>query len=286
MKTSYFFIAISVMLIAISTIFAQIKNPKTETFHVNGNCEMCKKNIETAGNKKKESQVTWDAASQSATIRYDAEKTSADAVLKRIALKGYDNEKYLSPDETYAELHGCCQYERTLKGKNIIPSTSHNNDSHNRTTMDTEVKNTQKQPIEVILSSYFALKDALVNSNAKETSTQANKLLATVENIKMESFANEAHQIWMANAKEIMTLSQRIAKSQDITNQRQSFATLSNKIYPLVKASPLSTTVYYQNCPMFDNGKGAQWLSLNEEIKNPFYGSKMMTCGSVKEKID
>lgn len=95
--------------------FAQIKNEKTETAKVNGNCGMCKRTIEKAGNVKNEAQVLWDADNQRATIKYDSEKTTIDTVLKRIAQVGYDNEKYLAPDEVYSNLHDCCQYERELK---------------------------------------------------------------------------------------------------------------------------------------------------------------------------
>lgn len=94
---------------------AQIKNTKTETAKVNGNCGMCKRTIEKAGNLTNEAKVTWDAENQRASITYDSEKTEIDTVLKRIAQAGYDNEKYLAPDDVYAKLHDCCQYERALK---------------------------------------------------------------------------------------------------------------------------------------------------------------------------
>ncbi len=107
---------ITTCLVLLSTLsIAQIKNAKTETAKVNGNCGMCKRTIEKAGNMKNEAQVVWDADNQRASITYNAEKTTIDTVLKRIAQVGYDNEKYLAPDEAYANLHDCCQYERKLK---------------------------------------------------------------------------------------------------------------------------------------------------------------------------
>lgn len=107
---------ITACLVLLSTLsFAQVKNEKTETAKVNGNCGMCKRTIEKAGNVKNEAQVVWDTDNQRATITYDAEKTAMDTVLKRIAQVGYDNEKYLAPDDVYANLHDCCQYDRKLK---------------------------------------------------------------------------------------------------------------------------------------------------------------------------
>lgn len=107
---------ITTCLVLLSTLsIAQINNAKTETAKVNGNCGMCKRTIEKAGNAKNEAKVIWDAENQRASITYDAEKTNIDSVLKRIAQVGYDNEKYLAPDKIYQNLHGCCQYERELK---------------------------------------------------------------------------------------------------------------------------------------------------------------------------
>jgi hypothetical protein len=37
---------------------------------------------------------------------------------------------------------------------------------------------------------------------------------------------------------------------------------------------------------MANNNKGALWLSEVKEIKNPYFGSKMLTCGSVKKQIN
>ena len=94
---------------------AQVKNAKTETFAVKGNCGMCKKTIEKAGNLKDVSEVSWDKDKKAVTIVYDSKKTTADAVLQKIADVGYDNEKYKAKDEVYAKLHGCCKYDRTEK---------------------------------------------------------------------------------------------------------------------------------------------------------------------------
>lgn len=109
----------TVMAIILSLSFtvsnAQIKNEKTETVKVFGNCGMCKTTIEKAGNIKKVVKVNWDADTKMATLTYDAEKTNQDEILKRIALAGYDSEKFLAPDDVYNNLHGCCQYDREAK---------------------------------------------------------------------------------------------------------------------------------------------------------------------------
>ncbi|PKP34687.1 MAG: hypothetical protein CVT98_10650 [Bacteroidetes bacterium HGW-Bacteroidetes-15] len=49
--------------------------------------------------------------------------------------------------------------------------------------------------------------------------------------------------------------------------------------------NPLGETIYVQHCPMADNNKGADWLSSEKEIKNPYFGSSMLKCGEVTKEI-
>lgn len=103
------------LLLSITIGNAQIKNAKTETVKVYGNCGMCKKTIETAANLKNATKVDWNVETKMLTMTYDTKKTNPDEILKRIALAGYDSDKFLAPDAVYDKLHGCCQYDREAK---------------------------------------------------------------------------------------------------------------------------------------------------------------------------
>jgi copper chaperone CopZ len=94
---------------------AQTKNLKEVEVKVYGNCGMCKKNIEKAGNVKGKSTVVWNADEAMAKITIDSTKTSIDDILKKIAAVGYDSDKFRAEDKVYENLHGCCQYERPTK---------------------------------------------------------------------------------------------------------------------------------------------------------------------------
>lgn len=106
--------AIVVLLSAVA-VQAQIKNAKTETVKIFGNCGMCKKTIEKAGNLKNVVTVNWNKDSKIATLTYDATITNQEEILKRIAAAGYDSEKNKASDTAYNALPGCCQYDRVLK---------------------------------------------------------------------------------------------------------------------------------------------------------------------------
>ena len=61
--------------------------------------------------------------------------------------------------------------------------------------------------------------------------------------------------------------------------------TLSKDIYSLLKVAKYEVPVYFQHCPMYNDGKGANWLSKENAVKNPYYGSMMLTCGKTVETI-
>jgi hypothetical protein len=68
-------------------------------------------------------------------------------------------------------------------------------------------------------------------------------------------------------------------------HQREHFDLLSRDMIDLVNATGSSQTLYKDFCPMYNNKKGAFWLSETKEIKNPYYGKEMLECGEVKEEI-
>jgi Cu(I)/Ag(I) efflux system membrane fusion protein len=94
------------------------------------------------------------------------------------------------------------------------------------------------------------------------------------------------HNDWMNYLSSIQGSLKEIQSSSDIEAQRKSFSSLSDYLYKSVKAFGLGgKEAFYDFCPMAFNNEGAYWLSDQEQIKNPYFGDKMLTCGSVKEKL-
>lgn len=271
----------TILLFSIISLNAQIKNSKTETVKVYGNCEMCKAKIEKAGNLKKTSKVTWDDKTQLATITYDEKKTNQDEILKRIALVGYDSDKFLAPDATYSKLPGCCQYDRIAK----VALNSNTNSKENIAVKEVKISSNNatisENLLQPIFENYFLLKDALVKTNGKEASEKAKTLLLSISAVKMETLNTDEHMTWMKVNQNLTNDAKTISDTQDVEKQRSVFNSLSKGIYELIKVSKPTEAIYYQYCPM----KKMNWLSKENTIKNPYFGSQMLTCGSVVETI-
>ena len=103
------------LLLSVTLTSAQIKNTKTETVKIYGNCEMCKKTIEKAGNLKKVAKVDWNVDSKMATITFDSTKTNPAEIIKRIAAVGYETDQFPASNTAYNQLPKCCQYERVAR---------------------------------------------------------------------------------------------------------------------------------------------------------------------------
>ena len=275
--------AATILLFSFSSCNAQIKNAKTERIKIYGNCEMCEKTIETAGIVKKIANVDWNKDSKMATITYDSTKTNQDGILKRIALAGYDSDKFLAPDDVYSKLAGCCQYERVNKTAIVSTAIIEDHSMHNQ---ENVVETKQKvNQLKTIFESYFALKDALVKSDGKLASTPAKDLLANINSVKMEKLSSEEHTVWMKVMSSLKSNTEKMSETASVEKQRIAFMDLSAYFYDLLKVGKQENAIYYQNCPMYNDGKGANWLSKESTIKNPYYGSQMLTCGKTVETI-
>lgn len=126
--------------------------------------------------------------------------------------------------------------------------------------------------VETAYKNYLQLKDALVASKADDAKEAAGKLKTSLASV------NEG--------KNAMTEATKISKAASLDEIRKTFASLSNEMKTVVKAGQLSKgELYLEYCPMANNNTGAYWLSNEKEIKNPYFGDKMLKCGSVKETI-
>lgn len=125
-----------------------------------------------------------------------------------------------------------------------------------------------------LVEAYLQIKEALVQTNG----TEAKQAAASVQE-DLETEEGEAVNMIKEDI-------QQIASTESVEHQREHFNTLSKHMYAMVKATDGNeNTLYRQFCPMAFNNTGAFWLSASEEIKNPYFGDKMLKCGKVQETI-
>ena len=123
-----------------------------------------------------------------------------------------------------------------------------------------------------IYDAYSRLKNALVNTDAEAAKTAGENFLKVAGAQRMSDQSLKEGLI-------------TITGSDSIEKQREQLPAITASIKKLLDGEIASGTLYYQYCPMAFNGKGGHWISNVKEIYNPYFGSKMMDCGTVEEEI-
>lgn len=264
---------------------AEIKNVTTVNVKISGSCNICEEGIEAAAFQKNISLANWNDKTQIASVSYDSKKTSLDAILKKVALAGFDNESYLAPDDAYAKLAECCRYKRTAKDASVVQKPVHEHQHGMDMTGDSKAETESSDPLKPLLDAYYAIKDALVNSDGNAAASSATHLVKAIKAVQMTALGSEQHMVWMKVMKDLDFDADHISETKDVGHQRDHFSSLSENMYKLIKAGKPSQAVYYQHCPMAKEGKGANWLSQIPAIKNPYYGAQMLNCGKTTETI-
>ena len=144
----------------------------------------------------------------------------------------------------------------------------------------TTMKNDAKT--ETILSDYFNLKNALVADDTKKAAQAGSKLVVSLKAFDTDSYSKENQEELEDIIEDAVEHAEHISESA-IDHQREHFKTLSKDITDLVAITGTKNTLYQQFCPMYD--KGSAWLSQKDEVRNPYYGSKMLKCGKVQKTI-
>jgi Cu(I)/Ag(I) efflux system membrane fusion protein len=133
---------------------------------------------------------------------------------------------------------------------------------------------------------YLSLKDALVADNFEQAKKESRLLLTAVRSIDMSSAGETYASFWKRNASEMMDLLQSMIGAASIGEARAAFKPLSSLMIGQVRVfSPSGHSLYLQHCPMADDFNGADWLSIEQNILNPYFGASMLTCGEVTEAL-
>jgi Cu(I)/Ag(I) efflux system membrane fusion protein len=143
-----------------------------------------------------------------------------------------------------------------------------------------------KETLKPLYTDYLNFKDALVDDDLATAQKAASELKTALEKVNMTVFTGSSHNAWMSYSSDLKNALQHIEHLEDIEAVRKAFQKVSVGMIDLTKAfNPFKQTLYIQFCPMADNNKGAYWLSTEEEIRNPYFGETMPTCGENKEVI-
>lgn len=136
-----------------------------------------------------------------------------------------------------------------------------------------------------IVSSYLKIKNALVKSDSKSAAQAAKELEATLSTGDLSQLTAVQKVVMITIIEGAMKEAKNIASnSGKLDKQRKAFQILSSNVNDFVSLHGTPQKLYVDFCPMYQDG--SIWLSEAKDIKNPYYGAQMLTCGKIKETFE
>lgn len=150
----------------------------------------------------------------------------------------------------------------------------------------TDVDATAAASIKLIVDHYLHIKNALANDNGDDAADGGKAMVDAVKKMDKSLLTAAQKKAYDEITSELQDHGDHVAKNaKDIKHQRSHFILMSEDMYSLVKTFGAGRPLYHDHCPMANDNKGAMWISEIKEIKNPYFGASMLTCGSVEEVI-
>ena len=157
-------------------------------------------------------------------------------------------------------------------------------DDSSMNSSDTMAMDQDKSASDAIIANYLELKNALVADNTEAAASSGKKVVSALKAFDVKNYSEQEQEELKDIIEDAVEHAEHIAESA-MDHQREHFDILSKDVVDLIAITGTNKTLYQDFCPMYNDGKGAVWLSEFKEIKNPYYGSKMLTCGSIQKEI-
>lgn len=139
--------------------------------------------------------------------------------------------------------------------------------------------------IKSLVQNYLELKNALTKDDPKIAAEAGSAVVADLNGLDPNNLPADQKKVFQDVADDAKEHAEHIRDNAgSLTHQREHFAILSKDVNDLLKVFPAGQKLYQVFCPMYNDGKGAIWISEFKEIKNPYYGNEMLTCGTVKKE--
>ena len=141
--------------------------------------------------------------------------------------------------------------------------------------------------INEVVNHYLHVKNALAADNGQEAANGAKAMVASLAKVDHSALKDENQmKLYMDVSETLKEHAEHTAdNAKNIGHQREHFVMMSEDVYELVKGFGADKPLYVGHCPMANDDKGADWLSEQKEINNPYMGQKMPKCGKVEKVV-
>lgn len=142
-----------------------------------------------------------------------------------------------------------------------------------------------------LLAAYEGVKEALVASDTAKASASANELAVAADSLKVEEIKGDStgalKSTAISFASSVSNYAKGLVSGSGIEAKRKEFEMIADAMWNLTRTVQYDgKKLYWHYCPMAFNERGAYWMSVEREIRNPYFGAKMPDCGAVQDSLD
>ncbi len=167
--------------------------------------------------------------------------------------------------------------------ENSMSSTDKTVENESQTS--TEAVNKSSFSIDEIITNYLTLKNALTKDDSNGAAKAGKTIVETLSKLDMKALSGAQMKSYMDVADDLKENAEHIGDNAGkLDHQREHFVLLSKDLNDLIETFGTKQKLYQDFCPMANDNKGAMWISEIKEIKNPYLGAAMPTCGTIKKE--
>ena len=143
-----------------------------------------------------------------------------------------------------------------------------------------------RESLEPVLDSYFSIAKDLSLDQYDNLRSHRQSLEKAFAEVEVKGLKAPAQEQWAKKSRQIILKGKWLSNSKSLDQARQRFQVLSQLMQDLVQHFEPIRKIHLAYCPMAFENRGAYWLQSSDKIENPYFGSMMYRCGSIKESFD
>lgn len=152
--------------------------------------------------------------------------------------------------------------------------------------------------VDLAIDEYLLIKAAFVEADTTAVKAATLSFISALDKLDLSELDKDKKAVRataQASVSDIKANAESLMIQNNITEMRKDFSMMTDMMYPsfFKSVNYEGQLLYLQNCPMaFEGEKGANWLSAEAAIQNPYLGKKdptyksgMLKCGEIKDSI-
>lgn len=144
----------------------------------------------------------------------------------------------------------------------------------------------ERKKLAMVYHAYIEIQTALSHDSFERVRHSALSLQRSIQEVDFKANP-KAEKLWKKSRSVLMKSAQGLAKAKSLGEARSLFLPLSQSLIRVTArhGNSLPYGLRLAFCPMAFDDLGAYWLQKGDVVDNPYFGSQMLTCGVIRQRL-